>query len=104
MLYQAIKAARDFQKQTKILTVMKNRDAWTELNNQEKNFAYGSALKAEGLLCAALSTARVPAPAPASMKWAKDVTRDVLGEIASNAKLEEICHPVVIQEARKLIG
>ena len=103
---QAIKDARDFQKQTKMLVIMKNRDSWSELNNFEKMLTHDLALKAEGLVCTALSSVKVPGGGVPSqtLKWARDVTRDVLGEIAANAQMEELCHPTVLQESRNFIS
>ena len=100
---QAIKAARDFQKQTKVLEIMKHRDAWTELNASEKMMGFGQTLKAEGILCTTLAQVK-PGASTSTVKWAKDVVRDVLGEIASNSLLEENVHPVLLSESRKLIA
>ena len=101
---QAIKAAREFQKQTKVLEIMKHRDAWTVLNGSERMLAYGQTLKAEGMLCTTLAQAKKPGATSAVLKWAKEVVRDVLGEVASNAVMEEHVHPVLLLESRNLIG
>ena len=100
---QAIKAARDFQKQTKAIEIMKHRDAWAELNFAEKMMGHGQTLKAEGMLCTTLAQLK-PGATAATVKWAKEVVRDVLGEIASNSLMEENVHPVLLSESRKLIS
>ena len=101
---QAIKDAREFQRATKMLVVMKNRDAWSDLNSLEKALSLGQALKAEGILCTALSAVSAPGVPSSTLKWARDVTRDVLGEVASNAQMEELCQPTVLQAARNFIS
>ena len=67
---------------------MKHRDAWTVLNGSERT----------------LAQAKKPGATSAVLKWAKEVVRDVLGEVASNAVMEEHVHPVLLLESRNLIG
>ncbi|CAE7938936.1 unnamed protein product, partial [Symbiodinium necroappetens] len=97
-----IKAAKGFRNKIKDCDCKIHDLFVNHLPMSFKSLESGKAFKAEVLLVLAIQ--QVQLEDPATQKWARDVIRAQLGDIAGNVVNEESILPQILEKARQIIG
>lgn len=96
--------AKEFQKDTLNLKGMAARDEWSDLKGCESMLDHAMVFRAEGLLTMALKERNTQGSSKATIAWARDVVRRVLGDIAGKEIDADLMHPVILKFAREFIA
>ncbi|CAE6972990.1 unnamed protein product [Symbiodinium sp. CCMP2592] len=101
-LAEVIKAAKGFRNRIKDCDCKTHDLFVNQLPMSFKSLESGKAFKTEVLLVLAIQ--QVQLQDPSTQKWARDVIRAQLGDVAGNVVSEESILPQILEKARQIIG